>query len=110
MQKGPRIKWQRLLFTGVTLVFVASSVFAADQSAQDLYKSTCQGCHGADGRGSVVGQKLGAKAFHDPGVEKMSRSALKKTISDGKNKMPAYKGKLTEQQIDALVKYIREIK
>ena len=104
------MKWHRLLFAGVTLVFVVSGVFAADQSTQDLYKSRCQGCHGADGQGSAIGQKLGAKAFHDPGVEKMSRSALKKTISDGKNKMPAYKGELTEQQIDALVKYIREIK
>jgi cytochrome c6 len=104
------MNWHRLLFAGVTLVFVGNGVFAAAQSTQDLYKSRCQGCHGADGRGSVVGQKLGAKAFHDPAVARMSHSALKKTISDGKNKMPAYKGKLTEQQIDALVKYIREIK
>src|SRR5438445_8109977 len=100
----------RPMLPAVILVVVTSSAFSADQERQDLYKSKCQGCHGADGRGSAIGQKLGAKAFHDPGVEKMSGSALKKTISDGKNKMPAYKGKLTEQQIDALVKYIGALK
>ena len=104
------MKLNRRMLLAVILALVTSSAFSADQKTQDLYKSTCQGCHGVGGRASAIGKKLGAKDFQDPDVAKMSRSALKKTISDGKNKMPAYKGKLTEQQIDALVKYIRELK
>ena len=53
---------------------------------------------------------MGAKAFGDPDVVKMSDAELVSITSDGKNKMPAYKGKLTGDQIDALVKYVRGLK
>jgi mono/diheme cytochrome c family protein len=33
-----------------------------------------------------------------------------KITTDGKAKMPAYKGKLTDDQIKDLVKYVREMK
>jgi mono/diheme cytochrome c family protein len=83
---------------------------AAAQSAADLYKSRCQGCHGAGGHASMVGKNMGAKDFQDPEVAKMSEADLGKIISDGKNKMPAYKGKLTDDEIKALAKYIKEMK
>jgi len=85
---------------------MAGSVFAAD-NAQD---TKCQMCHGANGEPSGVGKSMGAKAFGDPDVVKMSDAELVSITSDGKNKMPAYKGKLTGDQIDALVKYVRGLK
>lgn len=85
-------------------------LFGADATTQDLYKSTCQGCHGANGKGSVIGKRLGAKEFSDPDVIKMSNSDLAKIVTDGKSKMPSYKGKLTEDQIKDLVKYVRHLK
>ena len=87
-----------------------TSAFAADQKTQDLYKSKCQGCHGADGKASAIGKKLGAKDFQDPDVAKLSEADLAKITQDGKNKMPPYKGKLTDDQINALAKYIKEMK
>jgi mono/diheme cytochrome c family protein len=87
-----------------------TNVFAADQETQDLYKSRCQGCHGPAGKASVIGKKLGAKDFQDPGVIKMSRPELETIIKDGKNKMPPYKDKFTDDQIKALAKYIKEMK
>jgi mono/diheme cytochrome c family protein len=33
-----------------------------------------------------------------------------KITKDGKNKMPSYKGKLTDDQLKALAQYIKEIK
>ena len=107
---GTRMKLHRALLLGATLTCFATGAFGADQKTQDLYKSKCQGCHGADGKATAIGKKLGAKDFQDPDVAKMSEDDLEKTTKEGKNKMPAYKGKLTDKQIDELVKYIKELK
>jgi len=88
---------------------LASSMFAAD-SAQDTYKAKCQMCHGANGEPTGVGKTMGAKAFSDPDVVKMSDAELASITSGGKNKMPAYKGKLSDDQINDVVKYARGLK
>ena len=94
----------------IIIACLALAGVLAAQSATDLYKTKCQGCHGADGHASVIGKKLGARDFQDPEVAKMPEADLAKIMSDGKNKMPAYKGKLTDDQIKALAKYIKEMK
>jgi cytochrome c6 len=104
------MKLHRAVLVGAALACFAGTAFSADQKTQDLYKSKCQGCHGADGKATAIGKRLGAKDFQDPDVAKMSEDELEKITKDGKNKMPAYKGKITEQQIDDLVKYIKEMK
>ena len=80
--------------------------FAADQAA-DLFKSKCAMCHGPDGKGKMAGTKdLGSAE-----VQKMSDADLTATLSNGKPpKMPAYKGKLTDDQIKSLVAYVRTLK
>lgn len=100
----------RVALITLAAILLAANAFAADQETQDLYKSRCQGCHGAQGKASVIGKNLGAKDFQDPDVIKMSQKDLATTITDGKNKMPPYKGKLTDGQIKALAKYIKEMK
>src|SRR6185312_16348950 len=100
------MKFHRALLMGAALACFVSSGFGADQKTQDLYKSKCQGCHGAEGKATAIGKKLGAKDFQDPDVVKMSEDDLEKITKDGKNKMPAYKGKITDKQIDELVKYV----
>jgi mono/diheme cytochrome c family protein len=76
-----------------------------------LYKSKCQVCHGAEGKGDTpAGQKMGAKDFHSPEVARMSDAQLIEAIKKGKGKMTGYEGKLTDDQIKALVKYIRSLK
>lgn len=82
----------------------------AQDDAAALYKSKCQVCHGADGKGGPAGTKLGARDFHSPEVAKESDADLATIIKDGKNKMPKYDGKLTDDQIKALVKFIRTLK
>jgi mono/diheme cytochrome c family protein len=109
---------QRILTRFIHLFVIASAFFigstayslGADGAVADVYKSKCQGCHGADGRASAIGKKLGARDFHDPEVVKASKAELLKIIMDGKGKMPAYKGKLTREQMDGLLKYIKEMK
>jgi cytochrome c6 len=90
------------------LVTLARPAMADD--AEALYKSKCQVCHGADGKGTAAGQKLGAKDFHSPEVQKQSDAELIEITKQGKGKMPAYDKKLTDDQIKQLIKYIRSLK
>jgi mono/diheme cytochrome c family protein len=108
-EKNHAMKIFRLI---AALVFLSCAVngFAEDAKADDLYKSKCQGCHGAEGKATNIGKKLGAKDFQDPEVMKMSQDERVKIISDGKNKMFAYKSKLTNEEIKALAKYIAQLK
>ena len=101
----------RLIFvTGMVVMVLTAGLFGAEQTAQDLYKSKCQGCHGADGKATTIGKKLGAKDFQDPDVAKLTEADLANITEAGKNKMPAYKGKLTDDQINSLAKYIKAMK
>jgi mono/diheme cytochrome c family protein len=47
------------------------------------------------------------KAFSDPEVAKSSDAAWIEATKKGKGKMPAYDGKLTDDQIKDLVTFIR---
>jgi mono/diheme cytochrome c family protein len=89
-------------------MMVARPAMADDTEA--LYKSKCQVCHGADGKGSPVGQKLGVRDFHSPEVAKENDADLIKITKEGKGKMPKFDGKLTDDQIKSLIKYIRSLK
>jgi mono/diheme cytochrome c family protein len=96
------------------VILLAASVVGlsfAQSTTADLYKTKCQMCHGADGKGNTpMGPKIGVRDFHSPVVAKESDQMLFDITKDGKNKMPAYKGKLTDDQIKDLVKYIRSLK
>jgi cytochrome c551 len=94
----------------VLSISLAGLAFAQGSTA-DIYKTKCAMCHGADGKGNTpMGPKLGVRDFHSPVVVKESDQTLFDITKDGKNKMPPYKGKLTDDQIKDLVKYIRSLK
>lgn len=96
--------------TALTVMALAAPARAQD-SPEALYKTKCQACHGPDGKGeTAAGKKLGAKDFHSPEVTKMSDAELFDVTKKGKDKMPSYDKKLTDDQIKALVKYIRTLK
>ena len=98
---------KRLAVVAVLLAMFALPLtsFAADAAA-DLYKSKCAMCHGTDGK-----KMAGTREFASPEVQKMTDAELAATISNGKPpKMPAYKGKLTDDQIKDMVKYVRTLK
>ena len=80
----------------------------ADDDISTLYKSKCSGCHGVAGAGdSAVGKKLGVKPLNSAEVQKKSDKELQKIITDGQGKMPAFKGKIGDEQIEKLVGFIR---
>ena|SRR5579885_3211441 len=102
-------RWMGLALAVFMSLMVSSS--RADQaSTEQLYKSKCAMCHGADGKGQTpVGQKLGAHDFASPEVKKETDGDLTQIVEKGKNKMPAYEGKLKPEEIKDLVGYIRKL-
>lgn len=91
--------------------FVAFAIPAHAQSGAAVYKSKCAMCHGADGKGdSPIGKSMKLRDLGSPEVQKQTDAELIAVTTDGKGKMPAYKGKLTEAQIKEVVSYIRTFK
>ena len=86
------------------------STRAADDSAA-LFKTKCAACHAADGSGNTeTGKKLETPDLRSEEVQKQTDAQLIDVTANGKGKkMPAYKGKLTDDQIKELVGYIRGI-
>jgi mono/diheme cytochrome c family protein len=92
------------------LLVLSASMFAADAGA-DVFKSKCASCHGASGAGdTAMGKSLKLKDLGSADVQKQSDADLTAVIAKGKKPMPPYEGKLTDAQIQELVKYIRTLK
>jgi cytochrome c6 len=86
------------------------SAFAADATA-DVYKSKCATCHGPDGKGDTpAGKSMKVKDLASDDVQKQSDADLAGVIEKGKKPMPGYEGKISKDQIDGLVKWIRTLK
>lgn len=82
----------------------------AQSSGADTYKAKCQMCHGADGSGSTpAGKSMKAIPFSSPDIVKASDADLIADTKNGKGKMPAYAGKLTDAQISDVVAYVRTL-
>ena len=94
----------------LAFVFVFSTWSLADSGA-DLFKGKCAACHGATGAGdTAMGKNMKLRDLGSADVQKQSDDDLTGIITNGKNKMPKYDGKLTKDQISDLVKFIRTLK
>ena len=57
-----------------------------------------------------MAKNMGLKPLTDPEVTEHVDADLAALIANGKGKMPAMKGKLTDDQIGSLVKYVHSLK
>jgi len=94
----------------IALVFCFTSLNGfAQNSGADTYKTKCEVCHGTDGLGTQVGKSMAVRPYNAPDVLKLSDANLTAIIKNGKNKMPAFTGKLTDAQIKDLLAYIHRL-
>ncbi len=98
------------LFILVVLVLGFSFAAAGQDAAATTFKAKCAMCHGQDAAGkTVMGAKLNIPDLHAPEIQKKSVTELQNSIAKGKNKMPAFEGKLTAAEITQLVAYIQHL-
>lgn len=100
------MKWLQRIALFSFFLALALPQIATAQAGGDTYKAKCAMCHGADGSKTT----MGSKALNSADVQKMSDADLTAVIENGKGKMPAYKGKLTDAQIKDVVAYIKTLK
>ena len=92
-------------------ILAACTTAAVAQSAADNYKSKCAMCHAVDGSANTpAGKAMQTPPLSAPSFAKASDAELFAIIKNGKAKMPAYAGKLTDEQIKALVTFMRSLK
>ncbi len=104
----------------LVLIVIAAAASALSLSAADVkanYAKHCTKCHGADGKGATkMGKKLGAKDYSDPKVQaEMKDDKAFKSIKEGqkegdKELMKPFADKLSDDEIKALVAYMRTFK
>jgi mono/diheme cytochrome c family protein len=76
---------------------------AANASASEIYQQKCQFCHGPQGQGGRSAPALTASAGR-------SEADLHQVIHDGRNRMPAFAGQLSDAQIDKMVAWVHQLK
>jgi len=82
----------------------------AQNTGAATYTSKCQMCHGADGLGSTpAGKAMKAPSFLSPAAVKESTADLIAITKNGKGKMPAYAGKLTDAEIKDVIAHVRTL-
>ncbi|PYU96184.1 MAG: cytochrome C [Acidobacteria bacterium] len=102
--------FSRLLLVAPCALLLASGLRAADEpDAAAIFKQKCSMCHGADGKGFAA---IKTPDFTDPKwQESITDEKIVETIKNGKKgtPMPPFADKLKEDEIQALVKYIRSL-
>ena len=81
--------------------------------AKGTFNSQCAKCHGRDGRAHTTRGRLShARDMTNAAWQnEVSDERLFNSINKGRGKnMPAYGKKLSDDQIDALVRYVRQLK
>jgi mono/diheme cytochrome c family protein len=79
-------------------------------AARATYNNSCVKCHKENGEGGVAdvdGEKLRTPSFKGGHALKHSDAEYVKQITNGGEGMPKFKDRLTPEQIDGLVRFIR---
>jgi cytochrome c6 len=98
----------RPLVALAAVVLLAGAVSFAQSAGEATYKAKCQSCHGAQGVPNPgIAKAMGVKPASDPSVKSETAAQMITITTDGKGKMPAYKGKLTDAEIKDAVDYFR---
>ncbi len=105
----------RALIIPIAMAFVIAPSYGqannknADKG-QKIFEEQCVGCHGPDGHAQTeMGKKVKAADLTSSAVQQQSDSQLEKVIKDGKDKMPSFDQKLSDDEIRSVLAYIRRI-
>jgi cytochrome c6 len=92
------------------IILLSGAVGFAQTSGEATFKGKCQSCHGAQGMPNPgIAKAMGVKPASDPSVKSLSEAQMITDTTNGKNKMPAFKGKLSDAEIKASVDYFRTL-
>lgn len=98
-------------------MLVASAISLCAAEAKENWTKNCTQCHGPDGTANTpMGKKLQAKNLTDPAVQSAftdadaTKSIKEGVKQNGKITMKAFGDKLSDDEVKALVAYVRTLK
>ena len=98
--------------TKASPVAAATATPDAFAGVRGIYAKDCQNCHGVDGLGGPVkledGKTLKVPTFRAGHALRHTDSDFRRQVMEGGDGMPAFKDKLSPQQIDELIRMIRQ--
>ena len=68
-----------------------------------LFSTHCAACHGNDGKAGIAGAS-------DLQASRLDSASIFQTIRNGRKNMPAYKERITENEIKRLTMYVAQLK
>ena len=108
-----KTQYARLVLSTATLLILLSSctpkptikVPAEFQAGQNYFHKACASCHGVD----ALGKQTRAPGLIDSEYlpENYSDEEMRKQIIEGSEKMRSQRNKVTDSEIDEIIKYLR---
>ena len=94
-----------LCSAGIPQALAQNSPSESFRRGQQLFDSSCSGCHGLDGRGGEHGPNVATSRE----AEELNYHDILRIVRDGiaAAGMPAFRSKLSEAEMNALVSYVR---
>ena len=80
-------------------------------AAKANYAKNCEGCHGPEGTGGLVkvdNKQIKVPSLKSDHAKKHNDEKLTKMITNGEEDMPAFKDKMSQQEIAELLRYVRK--
>jgi len=105
-----------VILVGIGALAIGANSMSASsamvRTPAELYSGNCASCHGRDGGAKTLKARLNhARKLNDPEwQDRVSDERIFNSIMNGKGKMPSYSRKLSEQEINSLVSYVRGLK
>lgn len=111
MRKLQAMAWGMGVLAMAAWMAAASLPGADEVLGQKVYESKCASCHGKDGKGDTRAGKMTNTPDITAASWKQGTSAaeLEKTLKEGLGKMPKYEGKLTAEELKAVIEYTRKL-
>lgn len=101
-----------VLLPSAALTRANPGITVSERTATALYAKHCASCHGKDGRAKTFKAKFNkARNLTEPGwQEAVSDERIYNSISNGRGKMPGFSKKMSEAEVDALVRLVRGLR
>lgn len=95
-----------LAITLVTLGFTRPALAADAANGAKIFSANCAACHAGGGNVIMANKTLKKEALEKYGMN--SLEAITKQVTNGKNAMPSFKGRLNDDQIADVATYVLE--
>ncbi len=98
-----------VLVLSATVFVIPSFTQEQAKKGEATFQEICASCHGNDGRAQTeMGKKMQAADLTSSAVQQHSDSDLAKSVKNGKGKMPPLGDKLSDDEIRAVIQYVRK--